>query len=328
MLYITTRSDEQTYTAKHVLEYSVAPDGGRFVPQHLPVYDSSEITAFVNMTYSQTVAHILNTFFDCHLSSWDVELVLGKSAPKLVTMNHRIAIAELWRNQERRIGYIADGILPMVLGDDKQIVKSSDWFRIAVGIAVLFGVYGEMLRANVIEPVQHFDISVPAGDFSAPMAGFYARNMGLPIELVVCTCDEESSVWDIIQRGSFITGAAQMQLILGVERLACATLSAATFKEYRDRCNSGRLFTVPEEEYDAFSSGFFCAVAGKSRASSIINRVYRNNTYLIDPYTALCYGGLQDYRAKHGGGRIALLPAQFDPVSYADDIKEATGVSI
>ncbi len=327
MLYVTTRNNKHTYTSYQTLTDSVTPDGGRFVPLQLPVYDNSEIIAFTKLSFSQTVAQILSTFFSCHLSGWDVELVLGKTAPRLVTMNHRIAIAELWRNPEGRVGYIAEGLLPFVLGDNIKHTECSDWFKIAVNIAVLFGLYGEMIRTDTLTPGQSFDISVPADDFSAPMAGYYARKMGLPVEVIVCTCDDASPVWDIIQRGTFSTSAVSPELLLEIERLIYADLGMDAVALYLDKQQRMLGYTVPDG-CETFAEGFFCAVAGESRAASIINSVYRNNTYFIDPHTALCLGGLQDYRAKHGGGRIALLPALFDPAHFADDIKNATGKTI
>ena len=326
MLYVTTRDNKQTYTLEQALKNSVAPDGGRFVPQQLPEYDSSEIIALTNHSFSETVAHILNTLFVRRLSGWDVELVLGKAAPRMVTMNHRIAVAEMWHNPEGRIGYITDGLFSILSEDDMQHAKCSDWFEISVNIAVLFGLYGEMLRTDVLTPGQSFDISVPAEDFVVPMAGYYARKMGLPIGTIVCTCDETSPVWDIIQRGTFSTSMASSGLLMGIERLISAELGSDAVDDYLVRQHKKLTYSVPEE-CETFADGFFCAVTGEPRAASIINSVYRNNTYFVDPHTALCLGGLQDYRAKHGSVHVALVPAVCNPAHYAKEIETATGQS-
>ena len=62
-----------------------------------------------------------------------------------------------------------------------------------------------------------------------------------------------------------------------------------------------------------FSKGLFCAVPGASRATDIINSVYRTNGYVLDSEIALRYGALQDYRARAGAGSVTLLMAECPP---------------
>ncbi len=328
MLYITTRNSHELFTSHQAMTKSIAPDGGRFVPLRLPVYESSEIAELSNKGFSQTVAELLNTFFSSHLTGWDVDLALGKYASRLVSMNHRIAISELWHNPDGDYGYIARYLFRLVLGNDTEKCEVSDWFKIAVNIAVIFGIYGELLRTNVLHPELSFDISVPAGDFSMPIAGLYARKMGLPIEMIISTCEDANSIWDLIHRGIFNCSLASEDLLLGVERLIHTSLGTGEVQRYLMKCKKKLTYSVSEDVFNGFADSFFCAVAGESRAATIINSVYRSNSYFIDPHTALCFGGLQDYRAKNGGGRLTLLPALYNPMRFADTIKCATGVSI
>ena len=60
----------------------------------------------------------------------------------------------------------------------------------------------------------------------------------------------------------------------------------------------------------------------EDRVSTIIPSVYRTNQYVFDPYAALAYGALADYRARKGMGNRALVLCERDPRRYAETISK------
>ena len=75
------------------------------------------------------------------------------------------------------------------------------------------------------------------------------------------------------------------------------------------------------------NSGLFCAVTGSNRTSQHINSIYRSNAYILDPTSALCVGGLQDYRAKTGESKPTLVLSCVSPAIYISEISQATGIT-
>ncbi len=324
MLYITTRGDKDAFTSHRALIGDIAPDGGRYVPFQLPCYDKTEIAALQEKPFGQTVAEILNMFFSCRLTGWDVDFCIGRNTTRLTPMSHRILVAELWHCPEANYSAMVKNLSNKITDGQGKV---SDWMTIAVQIAMLFGIYGQMLRTETVSRDQKFDVSVTAGDFSEPMVAWYARKMGLPIGMIVCTCDEDGSVWDLIHKGVFNTAAADTKLQLGVERLIQGTLGFAEVHRYREKCENKNMYSLDEEQLPVLNTGMFCAVAGKNRAETIINSVFRSNAYILDPVTALCCGGLQDYRAKTGNSGLTLLLAGQTPMDFTQEITKATGIS-
>lgn len=325
MLYVTTRGNKDAYTAYRALHEDLAPDGGRFLPFRFPSFSKEEITAFGEKSFGEAVAQLLNMFFSCQLTGWDVDFCVGRNAVRLFAMNHKIIISELWHNPAANYSYIVDSLFRKITNNTGRCAPT-DWVRIAVGIAVLFGVYSEMLRQKMTAPDQVVDISVPVDDFVAPIAAWYARCMGLPLGVIICTCDENSPVWDLLHRGTFTTAAADIATQLGVERLISALFGVLEANRYSEVCRDGRIYTVNEDNQNVLRNNFFCAVAGTKRAETTINSIFRSNTYIIDPFTALCHGGLQDYRSRTGGNRTTLLLAEKTPLDYASQISDATGI--
>ena len=66
MLYISSRSKNDSFTAHRVLHNEMAPDGGVFVPFRLPTLDAEQIARLREQSFCKTVSDILNIFFCYH----------------------------------------------------------------------------------------------------------------------------------------------------------------------------------------------------------------------------------------------------------------------
>ena len=324
MLYVTTRDDRDAYTSHRAMNENVGPDGGRYVPFSLPAFTREEIAGFQEKPFSQTVAEILNLFFSSRLTGWDVDFCIGRNPLRTQQMNHRIVVAELWHNLEGKYDFLVNNLGKAISGEKPVVI--SDWVNIAVRIAALFGVYGEMLRSGAAHPNTTFDVSVQSGDFSEPTAVYYARKMGLPVNCIICTCTDNNSVWDFLHRGTFSPVGATEALQLGVERLIVDVFGVSEVRCFADCCKNGQSYTLAEEQLSLLNSGFFATVAGDSRASATINSIYRTSGYIADPKTAVCFGGLQDYRSRTGESQITLLLSEQSPLNFAGEIGNITGL--
>jgi threonine synthase len=316
----------ETFTSRFPLITEVAQDGGHYIPYRIPNFTAAEITALKDTAFSQIVADVLNLFFSCRLTALDVEFIIGRNPVRIEAVNHRVLFAELWRNMDGSFTFVTQRLYERIIGGEAQS-EPTDWTKTAVLISVLFGIYGKLLHDQILDTDTEFDISVPADDFLIPMAMWYARKMGLPIRTIICACDETNSIWDLFHRGTFATNQAPESLLLGLEKIIVLTLGLEELQRFQESCKKGSIYTLDSEVLPGFSNGFFCSVAGNYRAGSTMNSVYRSNSYLIDPVTAICYGGAQDYRASTASGKPVVLVAQETPLNFAKEVIAATGIS-
>lgn len=323
MLYITTRKQNDAYTAYKALHENCAPDGGRYVPFRLPCYSREELSALCANSFSGIVANILNIFFSLRLQNADIEFRIGKNNLKIASMNHKIVVAELWHNIDGSFAYIEKQLNTVLSG---ACGEPTYWVKIATKIAVLFAVYGELLNSDQIEPGQNFDISVPDDYFLTASAAIYCKKMGLPINMIICSCKGSGELWDFIHRGELNTAAVAAGLLPEMERLVQSTLGFSAVEKFRDTCERGKTFCVSEEDIPTLNRGLFCSVSGTERTKQTINSIFRSNTYLIDAKTALCFSGLQDYRSKTGESWPTLILAETTPSASSAEISNATGI--
>lgn len=337
VLYVTTRSKHDVFTAARTMNLDRGPDGGLFIPFRLPQFSREEIAALRNLSFGQNVADILNLFFSTKLSGWDVDMAIGRSPVKFKSMNYRIIITEVWHNVDRHFGYLINALAAKVHPDGEIIGQPTSWVQIAVRIAVLFAIYGELLRTEQIKAHVPLDVAVTSGTFAAPMAAWYARKMGLPISTIICGCNENSAPWDLLHRGELDTDAlavktntpeGDLTLPPDLERLICESCGQDEAMHYFWSCTEGSVYAPSEQACEAMRKGMFAAVVSRVRVETIIPSVYRTNKYILDPYSSLAYGALSDFRARTGGSNTALLLCEKSPLCNAEAVANFMRISV
>lgn len=335
MLYLSCKSEHDTYTAYKTIHCDRANDGGLFLPFRLPQLDKASIDTLHEKSVCRNMADILNLFFSAGLSEVELEFVLGRSSTRVCTMNHRVAIGELWHNvqwnYDNSVQAVSDALRRENKGD-----APAEWVETAVRIASIFALYGQIVAEGVISSGETLDIAVPVGDFAAPMAAWYARKMGLPVGMIICGCNENSALWDLFNLADMSTGdtvsetltpLCDHQVPAGLVRLIYHTLGVEEALRYDEICQKGRHYALPEEQFELLKEGIFTAVSSISRIDSVIRNVYSTTGYILSPYDALAYGALLDYRSKSGQGTTCLLLSERCPVCDDKTTAYALGIT-
>ncbi len=320
MLYITTREKTDAYTVYRVLRESAGKDGGLYLPFRMPHFSAEELGELNNKSFGQCVAEILNLFFSCRMTGWDVEFAIGRHPVKMASVNQRVMAAQLWHNQESSFEKLEKTLTERICPEG---VVPPSWVIIATRIAVLFGTYGEMLRAGGTEPKKDFDVALPAEDFAWVMAVWYGRSMGLPIANIICGCYGSSAVWELLHLGEVHTEKLPQE----TERLVFGTLGTEAAKRFAAISEQAGLYILGAEELEQLRRGLFAAVVSRDRLESAIPSVYRTGGYVLSPNGALAYSALQDHRARTGGSRPAVVLEDKSPLCHGKYVAQALGMT-
>lgn len=329
MLYKSTRNKLDSFTAHRALHEEIAADGGMYVPFRLVTVDSQQLLKWKNQPAGEVIAHILNGFFGLSLTAWDVECAIGRTPFRTVGMNRRMIVAECWRNLGGSWEHMVTALYTCIGG---KVAKFHGWTRIAIEIAMLFGVFTQMeVPADCT-----FDLCAAGGDFATVAAALYAKDMGLPVGKILCVCNENSSFWDLLQRGEYNTAAAVTKTTLPqldiarpryLEYLLHRAFGVEIVEQYLKVCEKGGVFYLEEESRLLFTNELLATVSSSNRVDSVISSLYRTNGYIADPVTAFTYGGLQDYRASSGISNHTLLLSKESPAGFADRAARIMGLT-
>ncbi len=322
MLYVTTRVRQDTFTAAHALNEDRGPAGGFFAPMRLPVYPASDIRALSKKNFGQNLADVINLLFSTRLDGWSMEFAVGRYPVKLVNIGNRTLVAETWHNPGWRFERLARGVEKAIRQSDQICQVPTDWLMIASRIAVLFGIFGELIAADVVSADAPIDVVVPTGNFAGAMSCWYAREMGLPIANILCCCNENGGAWSLIHKGELRTDVSTVKTDTpscdnpvpeDLERLIFATLGLEQTIEFTESCRKKTNFYLEPHQLQALRKGLYSTVVSRRQMEAAVSSLYGSNGYLADPYTALCVSGIGAYRSKSGESRTALVISEESP---------------
>lgn len=317
MLYVTTRGNVSPQTAYHALREATGEDGGLYVPMQLPKFSAEDLGG---MTFGQTVAEVLNRFFSTQLTGWDVDFAIGRYPIRLLPMSHRIFVTEIWHNPELSFHMTCRELTALISGDAAE--EAGSWGKIAITIAFLFGIYGELIRSGSAAPDSPVDISVACGDFSLPMAALYAKRMGLPVANVVVCCNENCAPWDLVCKGELKTVTPALKTALPacdhalppeLERLLHLCGGTDAVGQYRLRAEQGGVYFPDDDTALALRTALCVSVISSQRVPSSQSHLHASTGREFGLYDTLAWNGLMDHRARAGEVRPGLVIAEESP---------------
>ena len=333
MLYVTTRNNSDVFTPQKTLCENRGPDGGLFLPFHIPHITESELEELTKLSFSQCVAQLLNRMFHTQLSSWDLDFAVGRYPVRLAALGQRIHIAESWHNPDWDFLNMIQKVQSLL--SDSKANMVTDWTNIAVRIACYFGIYGELVRQGAVELGDKIDISCLSGELYGPVSAYYARQWGLPVESIILCCNENNEIWNLICQGQLRTDTVSISTIipqadvaipLGLERLISDCGGMLEVENYRNACQKGKTYYPSDAVVSKLRNVLYVSVISSNRVMSTIPNVLQTHNYLMDPYCALEYAGLLDYRAKKGKRQCAVIISETSPVRAEALVASALGI--
>ena len=81
--------------------------------------------------------------------------------------------------------------------------NSINWGRLVPQIVYYFAAYAQLLKAGKVRFGDKVDFCVPTGNFGDILAGYYAKQMGLPVGRLICASNENNVLTDFLTTGTY-----------------------------------------------------------------------------------------------------------------------------
>jgi len=211
--------------------------------------------------------------------------------------------------------------------------NSINFGRLAPQIVYYFSAYADLLAQNAILPGDKVDFCVPTGNFGNILAGYYARNMGLPVGSLWCASNKNNVLTDFFKKGKytarrefFKTISPSMDILISsnLERLLyeAADRSGAQVKEWMNQLKKNGSYSVDEEQKEWMQSIFRVGCATDEETKAEIKRVFGEG-YLMDTHTAVASRVLYEARQKGAERRPTVIVSTASPYKFTQDVLEA-----
>ena len=206
-------------------------------------------------------------------------------------------------------------------------VNSINWARIICQIVYYFYSFFKLKKNNI-------SFSVPTGNFGDIYAGYVAKKMGLPINKLIVATNKNDILQRVINTGEYkpdavqatITPSMDIQVASNFERLLYYILDESDSKvgSLMNDLSSKSLFNLDKKEIDKIKKDFEAVKVTDEETASIINEIYKEHQFIIDPHTATGVGAAKSF--KNLGDIIVLGTAH--PYKFNDTIKKAIGKNV
>ena len=210
--------------------------------------------------------------------------------------------------------------------------NSINWGRLVPQIVYYFAAYAQLLKAGKIAFGDRVDFCVPTGNFGDILAGYYAKQMGLPVGKLVCASNENNVLTDFLTTGTytakrefFKTTSPSMDILVSsnLERLLYhVTGSDAEVASLMKSLSETGSYTVRPETLAKIQESFSCGWSSEEQVAEEIKARYEQDNYLCDTHTAVAFH-VAAQKKRDGVPMVVLSTAS--PFKFPRSVLEALG---
>ena len=185
-------------------------------------------------------------------------------------------------------------------------VNSINFARIAAQIPYYFSAYVDMLTSGKAKAGEELDFIIPVGNFGNIMAGWYAKQMGLPVRKFICSSNKNKSLADFFATGKFTvkkelhrTMSASMDVAepVNLERLLFE-ISGRNAKQTAERMKNvqpGGEYSITQEEKAKLDKDFYSGFATEDDTVEAMYDIFEEYGYAMDMHTGVALAVFANY---------------------------------
>ena len=193
--------------------------------------------------------------------------------------------------------------------------------------------YAKLYKKGAIGKGEKVNIDVPTGNFGNILAAYYAMNMGLPVNRLICASNENKVLYDFFSTGTydknrefFLTTSPSMDILVSsnLERLIYRIAgndpkkNTALMKQLQEE---GKYEITPEmrEKLSVFY-GNYCT---QEETAQAIHSLYEKAGYVIDTHTAVAKGVYDKYHKETGDTAKTIIASTASPFKFTRAVLSA-----
>jgi len=167
--------------------------------------------------------------------------------------------------------------------------------------------YLELVRQNAINLGDKVYLNVPSGNFGNALGGYYAMQMGLPVEKILIASNNNNILTQLIKTGAYdlrnksviATTSPAMDILISsnIERILFDLFGEARTKELMQQLDNEKHYQLNNTETAKLQSIFVADFCSDEEGKKYIKDAFTKG-YLMDPHTATCFKAYETCRDK------------------------------
>ena len=193
--------------------------------------------------------------------------------------------------------------------------------------------YAKLLANGEIKDGEKINVVVPTGNFGNILAAFYAKNMGLPINKLICASNENKVLYDFFTTGEYdrnrdfvLTTSPSMDILISsnLERLIyrIAGGSAEANRSLMSQLKENGRYEITDS-MKAQLDDFYGNYASEKETADTIKAIYEDTGYVIDTHTAVAAAVYKKYTDNSGDKTKTVIASTASPFKFTRSVMDA-----
>ncbi|MCX7708606.1 MAG: threonine synthase [Clostridia bacterium] len=212
--------------------------------------------------------------------------------------------------------------------------NSINWGRLVPQIVYYFSAYADLIKNKEINSGDKINFVVPTGNFGNILAAYYAKEMGLPINKLICASNDNNVLTDFINTGVYDrnrefkkTLSPSMDILISsnLERLLFELTEhdAAPVRRWMEELKTKGVYTVDATIKKAISKLFWAGYTSETETLKTIECVYKEYGYVVDTHTAVGIDVYDKYVISTGDMTKTVIASTASPFKFNDSVVRA-----
>ena len=212
--------------------------------------------------------------------------------------------------------------------------NSINWGRLVPQIVYYFSAYANLLKNAEIKLGEKINFVVPTGNFGNILAGYYAKEMGLPVNKLICASNENNVLTDFIKTGIYdkerafkTTISPSMDILISsnLERLLFIATNGDDKQvlAWMNELKENGKYEVSKEVLDKIGEVFVAGCCSDDETLAQIKKTETENSYVLDTHTAVAKKVYDDYKKETKDETKTVIVSTASPFKFADSVLSA-----
>ncbi|MCX7747626.1 MAG: threonine synthase [Clostridia bacterium] len=212
--------------------------------------------------------------------------------------------------------------------------NSINWGRLVPQIVYYFSAYADLIKDGQIQLGDKINIVVPTGNFGNILAAYYALEMGLPINKLICASNENNVLTDFIYTGVYDRNRAfkktmspSMDILISsnLERLLYEITGhdANTVSDWMNKLKTSGVYTIDDEVKKKISKLLWAGFTSESETLKTIESIYKEYRYVVDTHTAVGIDVYDKYVISTGDMTKTVVASTASPFKFNESVVKA-----
>jgi len=227
---------------------------------------------------------------------------------------------------------------PVVLEACKHMKLSSansiNIGRLIPQIVYYFDSYAKLVNHGDIQLGDVVNFVVPSGNFGNILAGFLAKQLGLPVKKLVCASNSNNVLTEFIRTGTYNANRAFIPTISpSMDILVSSNLERLLFllsnhndtliNQYMSSLKNDGQYTISDDLHKQLQESFAAYDCSEDECKKVIHDTFHKEHILIDPHTAVAVHACHAYKQESNDNTPCIVLSTASAYKFAKDVYTA-----